>query len=122
MTSCSVIFNTLDGMSGFGPNVPRSKPGQALVLLAMESGKYYPSMYKAKEYGFNATCGGWLGLTAARSLGWTESGHSRTCGCWGGRVCEFACVCVWACLRACARTCLFWVVQSGDVVGRVPAA
>ncbi|KIY98890.1 hypothetical protein MNEG_9073 [Monoraphidium neglectum] len=55
-TADAVIFNTLDGMSGFGPNVPRSKPGQALVLLAMESGKYYPSMYKAKEYGFNATC------------------------------------------------------------------
>jgi hypothetical protein len=52
-----VIFNTLDGTSGFNSAGMRSHPEQWLVMFAMESGKYYPQMYQAKEAGFNISAG-----------------------------------------------------------------
>lgn len=50
----AVIFNTLDGMSGYGGPTMRARPEQWLVMFAMESGVYYPQIYSAKEkHGFN---------------------------------------------------------------------
>ncbi|KAL4859864.1 LAG1 longevity assurance 1 [Chlorella vulgaris] len=44
-TANVVLFNTLDGMAGYGDASSRP-PGQWSVLYAMESGKYYPQIYE----------------------------------------------------------------------------
>ena len=69
----AVFYNTLDGMGGFG--TPRDHPKQQLVLFAMESGKYYPAIYTAKDQGFNISAGG---------AGWGGAGAGARWGCCGG--------------------------------------
>jgi hypothetical protein len=43
------IYNTLDGRSEF----KRSRPEQKLVMLSMESEKYYPLVVNAKQQGYD---------------------------------------------------------------------
>ena len=51
-----MIYNTLDGMAGWGEANSRPQ-GQWVVMYAMESGQYYPTIYSAKESGANITAG-----------------------------------------------------------------
>ena len=79
----AVLFNTLDGMTGWG-DAGSQRPGQWVVLYAMESGQYYPAIYTAKEHGANITAGArrcWcccspvLPARARDSCGKTEQAH-----------------------------------------------
>lgn len=57
-----VIFNTLDGMQGYGDAKSGAEPGQTRVLVAMESGrmplrKSHAAIYTAKDAGIDITAG-----------------------------------------------------------------
>ena len=56
--ACAVVYNTLDGMHGYGLPGMRARPDQWTALFAMESGAYYPQIYDAKaRHGINLTAG-----------------------------------------------------------------
>lgn len=62
---CTVIYNTLNGMTGWGAGKVREREDQWVVMWAMESGKYYPAIYDAKANGADINAGEQGGMLPA---------------------------------------------------------
>lgn len=81
-----MVFNTLNGMRGYGDPSMRAHPSQVFVLAGMESGrmplrKSHAAIYTAKEEaGINITAG--AGAQApARARPWIIASACALCAC-----------------------------------------